>query len=114
MMAALLNYQGADGLWRQLLDHPEAWPESSGTAMFTFALVTGVKDGWLDANTYGSAARKAWLGLVRLLDAKGNVSSVCEGTPKGATAQYYLDRARRTGDLHGQAPILWTAAALLR
>src|ERR1019366_1743301 len=49
MMAALLKYQGADGMWRQLTDHPEAWPESSSSAMFSFALITGVKHGWLDA-----------------------------------------------------------------
>jgi len=40
MMAALLEYQGEDGLWRQLIDHPEAWSETSGTGMFTFAIVT--------------------------------------------------------------------------
>jgi rhamnogalacturonyl hydrolase YesR len=114
MMSALLRYQADDGLWPQLIDRPETWPESSGTGMFTFALVTGVKSGWLDAEAYGPAARKAWLGLVRRLDARGNVSSVCEGTPKGSTVQYYLDRQRRTGDLHGQAPILWAASALLR
>jgi hypothetical protein len=28
--------------------------------------------------------------------------------------QYYLDRARLTGDLHGQAPVLWCASAWLR
>ena len=43
MMSALLKYQGKDGMWRQLIDHDEAWPESSGSAMFTFALITGVK-----------------------------------------------------------------------
>lgn len=114
MMAALLKYQGEDGLWRQLIDRPESWPETSGTGMFTFALVTGVKNGWLAEEPYGPAARQGWLGLVRHLDAAGNVDSVCEGTPKGSTVQYYLDRQRRTGDLHGQAPILWAASALLR
>jgi rhamnogalacturonyl hydrolase YesR len=70
MMAALLKYQGDDGLWRQLIDHPgDAWPETSGTGMFTFAMVTGVKNGWLDGKTFGPAARKAWLGLVTYLDA---------------------------------------------
>ncbi len=59
MMAALLKYQGKDGMWRQLIDHDEAWPESSGSAMFTFALITGVKNGWLDAATYGPAARQS-------------------------------------------------------
>ena len=114
MMAALLKYQGEDGLWRQLIDHPEAWPETSGTGMFAFAIVTGVKNGWLDAATYGPAARKAWLGLVKYLDKDANVGNVCEGTNKGFTLQYYLDRQRRTGDLHGQSPILWTASALMR
>ena len=38
MMAALLKYQAKDGMWRQLIDHDEAWEESSSTAMFTFAM----------------------------------------------------------------------------
>jgi unsaturated rhamnogalacturonyl hydrolase len=114
MMASLLPYQGEDGLWRQLLDKPESWPESSGTGMFTFALITGVKNGWLDEKTYGPAARKGWLGLISYLDADANVREVCEGTNKGRTLKYYLDRKRKVGDLHGQAPILWCASALLR
>jgi rhamnogalacturonyl hydrolase YesR len=114
MMAALLPLQGEDGLWRQLLDHPEAWAETSGTGMFAFAMVTGVRNGWLDAATYGPAARKAWLGLVTHIDAAGNLDSVCAGTNKGDSVQYYLDRPRNVGDLHGQAPLLWTASALLR
>ncbi|MEO0078781.1 MAG: glycoside hydrolase family 88 protein, partial [candidate division WOR-3 bacterium] len=114
MMATLLAYQGEDGLWRQLIDHPEAWPETSGTGMFTFSMITGVKEGWLDPAVYGPAARRAWLGLVRHIDGEGNVSNVCEGTNKGPTVEYYLNRRRNTGDLHGQAPVLWSASALLR
>lgn len=114
MMASLLKYQTENGLWRQLLDKPESWEETSGTGMFAFAMVTGVKKGWLDAKTYGPAARKAWLGLVKHLDESANVTDVCEGTNKGYSVQYYLDRQRKTGDLHGQAPVLWTATALLR
>jgi unsaturated rhamnogalacturonyl hydrolase len=114
MMATLLQYQGADGLWRQLIDHPEAWPETSGTGMFTFAMVTGVRNGWLDAKVYGPAVRRAWLGLVTYIDADGNIANVCEGTNKGPTVEYYLQRKRNVGDLHGQAPLLWSASALLR
>jgi unsaturated rhamnogalacturonyl hydrolase len=114
MMAVLLKYQGGDGLWRQLIDHPEAWPETSGTGMFTFAMITGVQQGWLGASTYGPAAREAWLGLIKYLDQDANVGNVCIGTPKGYSVEYYLARPRRLGDLHGQAPILWSAAALLR
>ncbi len=114
MMASLLKYQAPSGLWRQLVDKPESWEETSGTGMFTFAMVTGVKKGWLDEKTYGPAARKAWLALVREIDENGNVKNVCVGTNKGFSVQYYLDRERKTGDLHGQAPVLWTATALMR
>jgi rhamnogalacturonyl hydrolase YesR len=113
-MASLLKYQGKDGMWRQLLDHPEAWPESSCTAMFTFAMITGVKNGWLDEKRYGRAARKGWLGLVSYLDPNSDLKNVCEGTGKKNDLNYYLSRARNTGDLHGQAPLLWCASALLR
>jgi unsaturated rhamnogalacturonyl hydrolase len=128
MMAGLLKYQADDGLWKQLIDHPEAYSESSGSAMFTFAFVSGVKNGWLDANTYGPAARKAWLGLVKLIDENGNIANVCVGTNKYSAATngpdpiaYYLTRPVDKGPqmltsdvLHGNAPVLWTATALLR
>ena len=114
MMASLLKFQGKEGMWRQLLDHPESWPETSCTAMFTFAMITGVKNGWLDKKTYGRAARKGWLGLLKYLDSNGDLSNVCEGTGKKNDINYYLNRARNTGDLHGQAPVLWCASALLR
>jgi unsaturated rhamnogalacturonyl hydrolase len=114
MMDTLLKYQGADGMWKQLIDHPESWPETSSTGMFTFAMITGVKNGWLDDKTYGPAARKAWLALTGYINADGDISNVCEGTNKLNDLQYYLDRKRNTGDLHGQAPLLWCASALLR
>jgi unsaturated rhamnogalacturonyl hydrolase len=114
MMAALLKFQSSDGMWRQLIDHPEAWPETSSTGMFAFAMVTGVKNGWLDGETYAPAVRKAWLALISYLEPNGDVRNVCEGTGKKNDLQYYLDRKRNTGDLHGQAPILWTASAFLR
>jgi rhamnogalacturonyl hydrolase YesR len=114
MMDSLLKYQGKDGMWRQLIDHDEAWPETSSTAMFTFAMISGVKNGWLDAATYGPAARKAWLAAVGYIDQNDNTTSVCEGTNKLNSVDYYLARRRKTGDFHGQAPILWSASALLR
>jgi rhamnogalacturonyl hydrolase YesR len=124
MMAALLAVQGGDGLWKQLLDKPETWGETSCTGMFAFALVTGVKQGWLDAKQYAPAARRAWLALVAQLDADANIREVCVGTNKSRQVtgtddlkvqyQFYVDRPRRVGDLHGQAPVLWTASALLR
>ena len=114
MMAALLRFQGKDGMWRQLIDHEEAWPESSSSGMFTFALISGVRNGWLEANTYGPAARRAWIAVAGYVDQNNDVTSICEGTNKKNDLQYYFERKRKTGDYHGQAPILWSASALLR
>ena len=114
MMATLLRYQADTGMWRQLIDNAESWPESSSTAMFTYAFVSGVKNGWLPEETYGPAARKAWIALVGYLTPEGDLRDVCVGTGKKDSVQYYLDRPRVTGDAHGQAPMLWSATALLR
>lgn len=114
MMASLLQYQAKDGMWHQLVDDPFSWKETSCTGMFAFAMITGVKNGWLDAKKYGPAARKAWLALITYLDENADIRNVCEGTNMKNDHQYYLDRKRLTGDLHGQAPLLWCATALLR
>ena len=113
MMKSLKDYQAQSGMWNQLIDQADCWPETSGSAMFTYALITGVKQGWLDAQMYAPLARKAWMALVSYIDGEGAVTDVCVGTNKKNDKQYYYDRPRRTGDYHGQAPYLWCAVALL-
>ena len=68
MMSSLKKYQMPNGLWNQLIDEPDCWAETSGSAMFTFAFITGVKHGWLDAKEYAPAARKAWMALVSYIN----------------------------------------------
>lgn len=114
MMETLLNYQAEDGMWRQLLDDEKSWKETSGSAMFTYAMIVGVKNGWLDEVTYGAAARKGWLSLLTYLNDDDNIRNVCEGTNAYNDYQYYINRRQNTGDLHGQAPLLWCADALLQ
>jgi unsaturated rhamnogalacturonyl hydrolase len=123
MMAELVRHQDERGTWRQILDDANAWPETSGSAMFTFALASGVVSGWLDGATFGSAARTAWLGVLGHLDDDGALRDVCVGTgeafsvvgpEQSAQQKYYFDRPRKTGDMHGQAPLLWTMMTLLR
>jgi len=113
MMKVLLSYQDKNGMWHQLINDPNAWAETSSTGMFTYAFIVGVKKGWLADATYGKAARKAWIQLQSYINEKGDLTDVCEGTNKKNDHQYYLDRKRNTGDLHGQATLLWCATALL-
>jgi rhamnogalacturonyl hydrolase YesR len=114
MMAGLLKYQGADGMWKQLIDKENSWPETSGTGMFVFSMAVGVRNGWLDEATYKEPTKKAWAGLASHLNEKGEVKDVCEGTNKGTSEAYYNDRERRVGDFHGQAAFIWAAWAMAR
>jgi rhamnogalacturonyl hydrolase YesR len=121
MMAGLLKYQSPNGMWAQLIDHPDAWAETSGTGMFTFAMATGVRKGWLPAAEYKEPAKKAWIALCGYLTGDGNVRDVCIGTNKynqmannpDGMIKYYLDREKRTGDLHGQAAFIWATWGML-
>jgi len=133
MMNGLLQYQipagqpGA-GLWKVVIDSGDSRNsvESSGSAMFTYAFISGVRQGLLDVETFGPAARAAWLGLVGQLNGSGQVQNVTDwvylpsshGYPadmyEGDEENYYFERGKLTGDNQGQAPLMWSAAALLR
>src|SRR6478736_10174186 len=117
MMAGLLPFQSDNGLWYQVInlpDDPANWEESAGSAMFTYAMVAGVRRGILDAATYVPVIDAAWAGLQTKINAQGDVSDICIGTWYKATPQEYMALTKLTGDGHGQAPVLWIAAELLR
>lgn len=109
MMKALLQNQAPSGMWKQLIDMPLAWDESSATAMFGYAISVGVRLGLLPEPSYQQAADKAWQGLQKIIDNRGRLGQVCVGTGQSADVNYYLERPRERGDLHGQAPLLWFA-----
>ena len=113
MMEKLKDTQGENGMWKQVVDDVTMWEETSGSAMFTYAIITGVKKGWLPAEEYGPVARNGWIALARYVNKKGDVEAVCEGTMLGDNSDHYRNRKPLTGDLHGQAPVLWCAYALI-
>lgn len=113
MMNALLEYQAEDGMWRQLIDYPDSWKETSSTAMFGYAFVVGVKKGILPEQKFKPAYEKTWLALTNYINEDGKVTNVCAGTGQSKNAEYYLNRPKITGDFHGQAPVLWFAWALM-
>lgn len=112
MMAALIANQAADGLWHQLIDDPQAWTESSGSAMFGFALARGLKRDLLAGAACRRAYRTAWAALAARVGPDGKLAGICVGTGQSPDAAYYLARPTVTGDLHGQAALLWFAAEI--
>ena len=113
MMRSLQAFQSDNGMWRQLVDYKYSWAESSCTAMFAFALAVGVNNGWLEETIYRPVIEKAWVALMAHVTSNGDVREICVGTGKKNDLEYYLMRPRQSGDLHGQAPVLWLVSELM-
>jgi unsaturated rhamnogalacturonyl hydrolase len=97
-MAALARHQTADGLWRNVVDHPGAYQEFSATAMIGFAMLRGIRNGWLPAAEYQPRVDKAWQAVAARVGPQGHVVDGCESTTKTvkSTADY-LHRAAILG-----------------
>lgn len=108
----LKKVQAPDGMWRQVLDHPELWEETSCTAMFTYGIARAVNRGWL-APSYMDMARKAFAGLSKNVTADGVVNETCEGTSIGKTLEFYKNRKRPSNDPHGRGPVLLAGTEIL-
>lgn len=96
--------QAESGLWRQVLNQPEAYEEASCTAMFVYAFARGVRFGWLpESERYASAAFDGWRGLTGgAIDRGGNVHGVCSGSRYSFSPDYYMyDLRTVVNDNHG-------------
>ena len=114
MMAKIISFQGDDGMWHQLLDDPESYPEASCTGMFIYALATGLDYGWLSFDEYAQVVSTGWDALAGYVDEKGRTENVCIGTNAKDSKKHYLTRPTKTGNFHGQAAVLWSATALIK
>lgn len=113
----VLNHQSDEGLWRQVLDEPDAYLETSCTAMFIYAFARGVRNGWLnDVYTYADSAIRAWEGLTRLsIDAQGNLYGVCRGSGYSHSSLYYkYDLHTQLNDTHGIGIVMLAGVEMLR
>jgi len=111
-IAGLKPLQAPDGMWRQVLDHPELWEETSCTAMFTYGIARAANRGWIDAADLG-VARKAFAGLAKNVSPEGHVNGTCEGTNIGRDLDFYIQRQHPLDDIHGPGPLLLAGTELL-
>jgi rhamnogalacturonyl hydrolase YesR len=93
-MNALAQYQDENGMWREVIDSPGAYPEYSGTAMIATAMLRGVRSGWLEAKTYQPLIDRAWQAILSRTTSDGRAFDVAESTgTRGLTLRDYLRRA---------------------
>ena len=111
-ISGLKKVQAPDGMWRQVLDHPETWEETSCTAMFAFGIARAVNRGWIDPSNM-IIARRAFAGVARHVDAEGAVDGTCEGTGIGTTLKFYLTRRQPPNDPHGRGPVMLAGTGIL-
>jgi unsaturated rhamnogalacturonyl hydrolase len=96
-MKTLAGYQDRDGLWRNVVDYPGAFPEVSATAMIGFSMLQGVRHGWLPAAEYQPVIDKAWRAVLGRVGRTGHMVDACESTLKLKTVDEYLHRAALLG-----------------
>ena len=74
-----LAFQGADGLFHDVIDRPDTFVEANLAQMLSFAIYTGIAGGWL-AQSYRAAADRMRNAARAKMDSFGYVQSVC-GAP---------------------------------
>lgn len=112
LIAGLAHYQDQQtGLWYEVIDKPELkgnWTETSSSSMFTYIIDIAVKRGYIPKH-FKSVASKGYKGVLSRLsveaDGTADLAGICVGTNVG-DLQWYLDRPRRTNDLHGLGAFL--------
>ena len=108
-LAGMRSRQAPDGMWRQIVDVPGSYRETSVTAMTLTAMARGIRLGWLD-DAYRPAVDRAWRALLAHVADDGTLVDVCFGTGAGPTRRHYLDRPAVNGaDDRGGAMVLGAA-----
>ena len=112
-LAALRTHQDPTGMWHQVIDVEGSYRELTATCMITFAMLRGMKHGWLDRTTYEPCVRKTWPAILARIGADGSLIDVCEGTGKQTSLRAYLDRKAILGpDDRGGAMSLLVATEM--
>jgi rhamnogalacturonyl hydrolase YesR len=106
------KHQAPSGMWRQIVDDPSLWEETSSTAMYSYSIARAVNRGWIDASNM-SVARRGFAGIAANVTADGSVDNTCQGTNIGMDADYYVKRTRPSNDPHGPGVVLLAGAEIL-
>lgn len=104
--------QSGSGMWRQLLDKPDSYEETSATAMFTFAIARGVNRGWLSP-IYAPVAQTGWQAVAKRIRESGEIDGICVGTTAAYDSVYYYNRPTDVGAMQGYGPTLLAGAEMI-
>lgn len=101
----VLQYQGKNGLWHQVLDKTDSYEEITGTAMFVFGIARGVREGWINKD-YIYAAEQGLKGMMTKMTDRGDVTAICVGTGIMPSLTFYYSRKTQENAPMGEGPVL--------
>jgi unsaturated rhamnogalacturonyl hydrolase len=88
MMRGLIRFQQADGLWATVMDQPEFYPETSGSAGIACGILMAARSGLLE-NTSKDAAYRALDAILLKVLPNGEATGVSGGTPVMPSIEAY-------------------------
>ncbi|MEM1136871.1 MAG: glycoside hydrolase family 88 protein [Bacteroidota bacterium] len=91
----------ASGFYFNVLDKPDSFKETSGTAIFTMTIARGINNGWLSKKKYSPYAMNGWKALDSVIAKDGTVTDICMGTMCSEDVKYYYKRPVVKDDSHG-------------
>lgn len=104
-LETLLNYQSENGLWHQIIDDPDSYLETSGSAMFGLALARAINHKWI-SHRYVPQLIKTWEAVSAQIGENGEVKGICQGTDMGNEADYYKNQKTIGSDPRGMGAVL--------
>lgn len=104
-VSGVCRYQGKNGLWHQLLDKPDSYEETTGTAMFVFGIARGVREGWIHPD-FIYVAEQGLKGMMTKLSDMGDVTDICVGTGIMPSLAYYYNRPVQKNAPMGEGPVI--------
>jgi rhamnogalacturonyl hydrolase YesR len=108
------RYQDINGLWHQLLDKNDSYPESSCTAMFVYCIAKAVNEGWIDRR-YASIALMGWDALKNnMITPDGQMKDVCVGTGIQNDLIFYYKRPAQLDDAHGIGSLIEAGIEIMK
>ncbi|MCP5551092.1 MAG: glycoside hydrolase family 88 protein [Akkermansiaceae bacterium] len=96
-LTALRAHQDPNGMWHQIIDRPESYREFTSTCMITFAILRGLRRGWLDEREWAPVVAKSWPAILSRIAPNGDLVDVCTGTGKMKSPRDYFDRTAILG-----------------
>ena len=105
------------GRWFQVVDkgsQPGNWTDTSGSAMFTYAVARGIELGLLDKTQYAPVVQKGYQGIVANanINNKGllDISSACDGLGVQSSYDRYIHYRQSLNAKEAVAGFLWATA----